>query len=69
MRSNNATTKSLNGTAPPEPSPTPAIGKAQTSPPSEPASTIDEWVQGMIQTMNGLSENPELLSRLRKRSF
>jgi len=43
-------------------------------PPSIPENTntsspIDGWVQGMIQTMNGLSSNPEQRSILRKRSF
>lgn len=38
----------------------------------EPAGTpspIDDWVQGMVQTMNELSGNPELLHQLSKRGF
>lgn len=38
----------------------------------EPAGTpspIDGWVQGMVQTMNELSSNPELRHQLSKRGF
>ncbi len=37
--------------------------------PANAPSPIDGWVQGMIQTMNGLSNNPAQHSILRKRSF
>ncbi len=64
MRPNDATTKRAD-----DPRRPPAVGNAQAPFPPLLALTVDEWVACMIQTMNGLSSHPELLKRMRKRSF
>lgn len=35
-------------------------GASPTTPPPESSSPIDEWVQGMTQTLSELSTNPDL---------
>ena len=51
------------------PATTNAASASPTTPPPEPNSPIDEWVQGMIRTQSELNTDPTRHYQLSKRGF